>query len=419
MSAAVRGHSVMTKSRSSDTLDQGEAIQMTLAGLAARNVLRNKGRTLLTILALATAIFTFVLIRTVLSSWTKGAEVSRQNMIVTRHKVSFVFWLPYRYVETVKQVPGVETATLGVWFGGRSPKDEHFFFATFAVDHRDYFDVETDVMLTPEEKKAFSENRNAIVVGDVLAAHFGWKVGDEITLESGKFPPPPGETWKFKIVGFYQPRSRNFDRNSVFLRYDLINDTRPPEEKDRIGWLVVKLKPGEKSADVARRIDERLGANEVPTLSLDERTFRTQFLAGISALLGGLAVVSLVIIVIMLLILGNTIAMGVRERTTEYGVLRALGFLPRHVAIFILGEAMLTSLLGGVVGVGGAFALIKFALGAAIEKNLGGIFPYFRTDALTVVLSLLISAGIGVIAAALPAIRASRISVVEALRHVA
>ncbi len=119
----------------------------------------------------------------------------------------------------------------------------------------------------------------------------------------------------------------------------------------------------------------------------------------------------------MMLILGNTIAMGVRERTLEYGVLRALGFAPRHVTIFVMGEALTIGALAGILGLALAFPLIG-GMGRFLEENMGGFFPYFNMSAGIAVAALAIAIGLGVVSSIIPARQASKLSVIDALRRV-
>ena len=142
------------------------------------------------------------------------------------------------------------------------------------------------------------------------------------------------------------------------------------------------------------------------------------FMAMFSAILSAMDIVSIIILGILLMILGNTVAMGVRERTNEYGVLRALGFLPRHVAMFILGESIVTGALAGIVGLALAYPIVQLGMGRFLEENMGGFFPYFRIAPATGVEAILFAIALGAIAALIPAYRASRLTIVEALRRV-
>jgi putative ABC transport system permease protein len=138
-----------------------------------------------------------------------------------------------------------------------------------------------------------------------------------------------------------------------------------------------------------------------------------------STVLTAIDVISAVIMAIVTLILGNTIAMGVRERTGEYGVLRAIGFSPRHVALWVVGESVATGVLGGLVGVGLAIPFINLGVGRYVEENMGAYFPYFRLETANMLLGMALAVLLGALAAAIPAWRASKLNVVDAVRRVA
>jgi putative ABC transport system permease protein len=199
----------------------------------------------------------------------------------------------------------------------------------------------------------------------------------------------------------------------------LLNDALPPELRDEIGWVVSRTTDARRAADASVALDRLFAEREIQTLSQDERTFQTSFLATLSAILGAMDVVSIAIMGIMVLVLGNTISMGVRERTSEYGVLRALGFLPGHIAAFIFGEAVLIGAVGGGVGLAIAYPLVERGVGRWLEENMGSFFPYFRIDPTLAIFAVALAVLLGVAGAALPALRASRLTVTDALRRVA
>jgi putative ABC transport system permease protein len=151
---------------------------------------------------------------------------------------------------------------------------------------------------------------------------------------------------------------------------------------------------------------------------MSERALNTSFLGMLSTLLKAVDIVSLVILVIMMLILGNTIAMSVRERTQEYGVLRAIGFMPRHIATLVLGEALAVGFVGGAIGVGLAYPLINEVVGAWIEDNFTGFFPYFRMVERDAIIAIVAGMLVAAIASAIPAYNASKLHVIDALRRV-
>ena len=136
------------------------------------------------------------------------------------------------------------------------------------------------------------------------------------------------------------------------------------------------------------------------------------------AVLKALDYAALAILLILALILANTVAMSVRERTHEYGVLRAVGFRPGHILGFVLGESALIALVGGVLGIGLAFLIVNVLIGPFIEEQMAGFFPYFQLPTSVMVTALGSAELLGALAAAIPAVRASRLKVTDALRRI-
>jgi putative ABC transport system permease protein len=388
---------------------------MTLAGLAVRNLARNRFRAVLTALGVGIAIVAFLLLRTVTWAWASGAEYAAKDRVVTRHKVTFVMTLPKRYVEDVRNAPHVKAATWANWFGGKDPAHDHEFFSTIAVDPETYFQVYDEIVVPPEQLDTWKHDKQGAIVGDVLAKKLGWKVGDRIQLESGIFP---GD-WQFTVDSIYQVKTRSMDRSTLLFHWDYMNDALPVARRDAVGWIVSRVDEPGHSADVGVALDRMFDDRDTQTRSQDERSFNASFLAMFSAILKAMDIVSAVILVIMTLILGNTIAMGVRERTNEYGVLRAIGFLPGHVALWVVAESMVLGVLGGVLGVGLAWPFINLLMGRFIEENMGSFFPNFTLVPENMILALVLSAILGGAAAAIPAWRASQLRVVDAVRRVA
>jgi putative ABC transport system permease protein len=142
-------------------------------------------------------------------------------------------------------------------------------------------------------------------------------------------------------------------------------------------------------------------------------------MAMLSALLTALQVVSAIIMIIMALVIGNTIAMGVRERTHEYGVLRAVGFTAGHVRFLVVAEALVTGAIAAIVGVGLAYPIVQFGLGRWLEENMGAFFPYFRIEPITASIAAGLAFLLALAAGLLPAWSASRLKVTDALRRLA
>jgi putative ABC transport system permease protein len=387
---------------------------MTLLGIAAKNVLRNKFRTVLTVVGAAIAILAFILLRTVLTAWNVQVDNAAKDRIGTRHKVTFIMSLPKRYIDTVRGTPGVTKATWASWFGGKDPKDPQNFFASLAVDPATFLDVYDEISVTPEVKERWKTTKQGAIVGDVLAKRMGLKVGDKLPMESAIYP---GE-YQFEIVGIYTATAKSVDRSQFLFQWDYLNDGLPEKRREQIGWIVSRIDDPSKSADISAGIDRIFDEKDVQTVTMSERAMNLSFMAMFEAILTALGVVSAIILGIMMMILGNTIAMAVRERTNEYGVLRAVGFLPKHVAMFIVGEAFTIGVLSALLGVAISYPIVEQGMGRWLEENMGGWFPYFQIDPKTTATAVLLAIALAVVASLVPAYRASKLPVTQALRRV-
>ncbi|MBX3217838.1 MAG: FtsX-like permease family protein [Labilithrix sp.] len=387
---------------------------MRLFLIAARNLKRSWFRTTFTVAGAAVALVAFIMLRTVLWAWNAAAEYAAQDRIGTRHKVTFIMPLPLRYADDVRAVPGVTQATYMNWFGGKIPTQPDEFFANMAVESKTFFDVYDEMVVSPEDKARWLTDKKGVIVGHVLAKKMGWKVGDKVILEGTIYP---GD-WEFMIDGIYKASRKSIDDSQFIFHWDYLNDTLTGEEKDTIGWVTSRIADSSRSADISKEIDRVFDERDTQTVTMSERAMNVSFMAGFSALLTALDVVSIVILGIMLLVLGNTIAMGVRERTKEYAVLRAIGFEPWHVRFFVIAEAATLGVVSGAVGVGVAYPFVNNVLGRAIEENMGAMFPYFRVEPSIAALAVGIAIVLSALASLIPSIQAGRVSVTDALRRV-
>jgi putative ABC transport system permease protein len=387
---------------------------MNLTSIAARNIGRNKLRTTLTVTVVAIATLFFILLRTVVWSWTSASEFSKKDRIATRHKVSFIMQLPKRYAEEIAVVPGVTAVAWANWFGAKDPKNEQDFFATIATDPKSLLNVYSEIKTTEPEKQAWFEDRQGALVGDALAKKKGWKIGDKVTLSGTIYP---GD-WTFNVRGIYTTTTTNVDRSTLWFHWDYLNESLPPRQKDMVGWIMTNIADSSQSGRISKEIDAKFDNRDLQTITMSEAALNQSFLGMFSAVLKAIDIVSIVITLIMALIVGNTIAMGVRERTNEYGVLRAIGFLPSHIARFILAEGLVIGVLGGTVGVLLGYPVVNGAMSRVIEENMGNMFPQFKVQPSIAAFAFVLATLLGIVAAILPARKASQLQVVEALRRV-
>ena len=385
---------------------------MNFATFAVRSTFRNRLRTTLTAVGVAVAVVAFLFLRTVVGSFTRGVENAAQDRLVVRNKTSFTVPLPLAYLNKVKAVPGVTEVSWANWFGGVY-KDQKSFFPRFAVDPETYFKIYDEYLVSPEQFSAFLADRKGCLVGEGLAEKYGFKVGDRIPIKGDIYP---GD-WDFTVRGIYTGREKGTDRNTMFLQWKLINDTVPETRKNLIGSFFLRVAQRDQSAQVAQAIDAVFANSADETRTESEKSFQLSFFSQISSVVTAVEVVSLVMLVILTLILANTMAMSTRERTSEYAVMRSLGFRPAHIVTLVLAEGFVVAAVGYALG-----ALLSPALITGFtdwgQKQFGSFLRGTVLTADAMIFAGLAALAGGVVATAIPAVRAGRLNIVEALRKV-
>jgi len=383
---------------------------MAFLALIWKSAFRNRLRTFLTAFGVAIAIIAFLFLRTFIAAWYAGVEGSSSDRLIVRNKISITFQLPKSYLEKIRNVPGVKDVSYANWMGHyfQDPKQ---FFANFAVDPESYLRNYPEFLLTDEDKKAFVEDRTGAVIGDLLAEKYGWKVGDRVTLSGTIY----SGNWDYTIRGIYKGRDKATDRQQFIAQWKYL-DEKSQLPKDNVGWYVVNV-AGSDGGKVAHEIDTMFANSLAETRTESEQAFQLSFISMSAAVLAAIEVVSFVVLIILVLILGNTLAMATRERTTEYAAMRAIGFRPGHIVMLVLGEGFVVALVGVVIGIGLAAPMLKFFAGL-FAKNLGAFLGSFDVTPSLLALAAGIALAGGMVASAIPARRAGRMKIVDALRRV-
>ncbi|MFO1325643.1 MAG: FtsX-like permease family protein [Burkholderiales bacterium] len=379
--------------------------------LVARNALRHKLRTTLTMVGIVVAIVAFGLLRTIVDAWYAGVETSSSARLVTRNAISLVFPLPLNYAQKLRQVPGVGSVTWANWFGGIYITESNF-FPQFAIDPTTYLDMYPEFKVKPEERKAFMFDRQGAIVGRKIADKFGWKVGDQVPLRGTIFPG----TWTFNVRGIYDGADSKVDETQFFFHWQFLNESvkaRFPRRADQVGFYLVEIRDPQQAAEISQRIDATFKNSLAETLTETEKAFQLGFVAMTEAILAAIQAVSYVIIVIIMAVMANTMAMTARERYAEYATLKAIGFSNGFVALLIFAESVGIALVGGLVGIA-----LTFPIADAFGQAMGTLFPVFYVSHETVQMQAVAAGIIGVVAALIPAWRASHIRIVDGLRSV-
>jgi len=384
---------------------------MRVVKLIAYNTRRHPLRTTLTVLGLAVTVVAFSVIRTTIDAWYAGADAASPNRLVTRHAVSFTFLLPMSHQSKIESVDGVTGVAAGTWFGGTYIEPKNF-FPQFAVDHEEYMRIYPEFVVPPEQMEAFRRERNAVLVGRRLADRFMWKLGDAVRLTGTVFP---GD-WDCVIRGIYIGAKEDTDETLWFMRWDYIDERLRQESPGRagwVGWFVVEIDDPSQAAAISERIDAFFDNSRAETKTETEEAFNLGFVEMGSSIVLGLQIVSVMVIGVILLVLGNTMAMTARERVSEYAVLKTLGFRPIHLIGLIFGESLFIAALGAVAGL-----LVSVPALVLIRIQLEAFFPVFSVRVLTVMLAVGASMLVGLLAAIVPTVKAVRTRIVDGLRTI-
>src|SRR5258708_7539954 len=250
------------------------------------------------------------------------------------------------HFETIRTTQGIDDVTYANWFGGIY-KDPKNFFGQFAGDPESYWRMYPEIRLTPDERTAFLADRTGCIVGDGLVKKYGFKVGDKLTLGVG-IPSYGSKDFDFTIRGVYRAASSAVDNQSMMFHWKYADERSTP--KGQIGWFVSRVSNPDRAVQVANAIDQKFANSPYETKTDTEQAFSAQFasmLGNLNLLLGSVA---LAVVITTLFVAGNTMAMSVRERTTEIAVIRTLGFPPRTVFGLVVGEGLLLALVGGGIG---------------------------------------------------------------------
>jgi putative ABC transport system permease protein len=385
---------------------------MLIFNLLLRNVWRQKGRAVLTFFGLLVATLAFGLLSTVVSAWYAGAEGASNARLITRNAISLVFPLPISHADRIRQVEGVSSLSWANWFGGiyKEPKN---FFPQFAIQPESYLNAYPEYLLTETERTNFLKDRRGVVIGRKIANSYGLKVGDNLTLKGTIYP---GD-WEFQVAGIYEGRQTSTDTAQLFFHWDYLNEEAKrrnlPRAQNTTGVFIVQIAEPARAAEISLQVDSLFRNSAYETLTETEKAFQLGFVAMTEAIVVAIQIVSYVVILIIMAVMANTMAMTARERTGEYATLKALGFSPQFVAGLITAESLMLAVFGGIAG-----ALITFPVARAFGDAMGTIFPVFEVASQTTWMQLILALVVGLVAAAIPAWRVSRILIVEGLRAI-
>jgi putative ABC transport system permease protein len=328
--------------------------------------------------------------------------------LVVRNRVSLTVAIPQSYQSRILRVPGVKEAMIANWFGGtyKDPHDPANQFARFSVEPDKLFVLYHEFRIPEDQKQAFIHERTACVIGRDLANNLHLKLGDRIPVIGDIYPG----NFEFNVRGIFDsPRASQI----MYFNKEYIDQSLDERRRGLVGIFYILIDDPKNSTRIANAIDSEFRNADRETKTESEQAFTVGFLSLLGNVKMFLLAICAAVMFTILLVSANTMAMSVRERTREVGVLKTLGFTPGAILGMILGEACAISVAGGLIG----YLISSFLMAGISNSPFGGFLPAMRFFEPEVALTCVtIAAVIGLLSSLVPAVGASRASIVQALR---
>lgn len=328
---------------------------------------------------------------------------SASPRLVCHNSGGLAYFLPHSYKAKLVGRPHVEEVAGWSYFGGvyRSPSDQ---ITTFASDNTALDRLFPDWGITPAMTRQFAQIRTAAIASPDLMRKFGWHIGQTVMLRS-TITALYQHTLSFTIVGELGARGPG---QLFIFRDDYLDEV---EGHSPVSYFWIRLDKLASAPAVIADIDDSFHNSGSQTQTETERSYAASLLSSYRALIAVFEAISVIILITMLLVAANTAAMSIRERRREIALMRALGFDSTRVLAALLSECWIVGMLGGVVGAGAAFAMLRIAPivfpNADVRVQMSGF---------VIVLSLAIASAIGLVSGIGPGYSAVRGRITQVLR---
>ena len=382
---------------------------VTMPGLVSRNLFRNRRRTLLTAGSVAVSILLLVVFWAVYRflEAPPAAESDRFHLVlIVMARTSLIQPMPLSYRARIERMPGVRAVTQVFWFDARY-KNEDTVIASLSLDPKIVRTFFPDWQLPSALWDQFLGERTAAIASRQLATKYGWKLGDHIYVSS---PSYFGRGVDLTLRGIYEGKE---EQSYLVFHWDYLDEVLGRPNVTLQFWILAEspeVVPG-----LMKRVDEEFRNEPVQTLTQTVKQMTLNFVSWFGNVKLILAGMSGAVAFAVLLIVANSMAMSIRERTSEIAVLRALGFRTPQVLALLAAESLAISLTGAAAGALGAWSICRVLAGYTIG---GGLLVNLQVGAPGAALSIVSAAVIGLLSTLVPALHAARLNIAEALRHV-
>lgn len=381
--------------------------------LLIRNLLGHPVRSLLTLGSVAIAVFLLCVLDAAYRGLDAAVANASRSRLWVQSAVSLFVDLPAAYETKIAGVPGVEEVVRFQWFGGIY-QDPSNFFAQFGVDAAKWAASYPEIEMAEGTLADWERARTNCIIGEDLAARFGWKIGAHVPLIGTIFPRTDGSTWDFTVAGIYRSKSVNIDQGTMFFHFDYLREGLEQgavQGPVGVGVYLTRLKPDADPEAVIAAIESTYENGPQRVRATTEAEFQRQFVTMLGSVPSLLASIGGGVLFAIFFAVLNTMLMACRERTRDIGILKALGFRNGVIGALLLVESMVLCSLGGVLG-----ALLAKGADRPLWSVVNSMIPGFSIHDRVVVQGILLAVLLGALAGALPSLRARRLTPVTALR---
>jgi len=376
-------------------------IPLIISGLFA-----NRLRTVFTIASVVASFMLFGLLESVDNAIYGPLDYAHIDRLYVRAKPSMRDQLPVAYGRELEQVPGVARVASAIWFGGyyQDPKNK---VTSWAIDPESYFDIFTEYRIPKEQVAAMARLRTGGIIGAALARRYGFRVGDHVPFRSGNWTKKDESMdWGVDIVGIYTDPDDLDSESQLFVNHDYLDENRVVG-KHEVSWYYVRVDNPKLVHDIASSIDKHFSNSSHETKTATERENFASFLRKVGDVTFMIHAVILGVFFSILFLIGNTMAQSIRDRIPEFAILMTLGYSGRVVMVLVLTEGLFLNLGAATVGLLGARILAPFVnIGGQAADHLP--FSVFMAG-------LGYAAILAIVVGLPPALRASRLKIVDAL----
>lgn len=381
--------------------------------LVWRNLMRRKIRTFITIMTIMVAFLLFGGLMAIRAAFSMGVDVAGADRLMMIHKVSIIQPLPRSYGDRIRAVEGITALSHANWFGGYYQEPSNF-VQSMAVDPETWLQMYPEFEVPEDQKKVWLGDRIGAIIGADLAARMNWKVGDRVPLLAPIYQVAKDGPWEFTIDGIYNSSKQGVDKTQFFFHYEYLNEVmrKIPGMADVVGWYVFRVADPSTSDQLAKRIDAMFANSSAETKTATEKAFVSDFAKQIGDIGSIMMAIAGIVMFFILFVAGNAMAQSVRERINELGVLKTLGFTDGRILSLVLMESCAIAILGGGLGL-----LLSWTFITTFGDPTGGLLPIFHFPPRDVIFGALLVFVLGIGTGMIPALQASRLKIVDALRR--